>query len=127
VTRVAGRCSGSAGARTCTIDVAGDSKCSSLVYARTKQNDTLMTYQRTGDITTYEWSVKPFDRFPDRPAHLFPGKRIGLEVAVVDKDANTTKNSVPPAFLTWGLPPTIFKGSDASTLGELILAGPSEP
>jgi hypothetical protein len=99
----------------------------SLVYARTKQEDTLMKYVRNGDVTTYEWSVKPFDRFPDRPTHLFAGKRLGLEVAVVDKDKNTAKGSVPPTFLTWGLSPTIFKGSDASSLGELILTGPSEP
>ena len=99
----------------------------SLVYARTKQNGNLMKYQRNGDVTTYEWSVKPYDRFPDRPTHLYPGKRLGLEVAVVDKDKNTTKASLPPTFLTWGLPPVIFKGSDASSLGELILTGPHGP
>jgi RNA polymerase sigma factor (sigma-70 family) len=96
----------------------------SLVYARTKQKSTLMKYQRDGDVTTYEWSVRPFDRFPDRPTHLFPGKRLGLEVAVVDKDKNMTILSRPPTFLTWGLPPAIFKGSDASSLGELTLTGP---
>jgi RNA polymerase sigma factor (sigma-70 family) len=95
----------------------------SLLYAQTKQNATTMKYQRNGDLTTYEWSVKAFDRFPDRPTHLYPGKRLGLEVAVVDKDKSTLKVSLPPTFLTWGSPPLIFKGSDASTLGELILTG----
>jgi hypothetical protein len=99
----------------------------SLVYARTKQKNTVMKYQHNGDITTYEWSVKPFDRFPDRPTQLLAGKRLGLEVAVVDKDKNTTKGSVPPTFLTWGLPPANFKGIDPSSLGELVLTGPSEP
>jgi RNA polymerase sigma factor (sigma-70 family) len=56
----------------------------SLVYARTKQTATLMRYQHNGDVTMYEWSVKPFDRFPDRPTGLYPGKRLGLEVAVVN-------------------------------------------
>jgi RNA polymerase sigma factor (sigma-70 family) len=99
----------------------------SLVYARTKQTATLMRYLHNGDVTTYEWSVKPFDRYPDRPTRLYPGKRLGLEVAVVDKDPNTTKRLRPPTFLTWGSPPVIFKGSDASSLGELILAGQPEP
>jgi len=99
----------------------------SLVYARTKQTATLMKYQHNSDITTYEWSVKPFDQFPGRPTRLYPGKRIGLEVAVVDKDLNTITGPQPPTFLTWGLPPVIFKGSDASSLGELILTGPPEP
>ncbi len=99
----------------------------SLVYARTKQKATLMKYQRNGDVITYEWSVKPFDRYPDRPTRLFAGKRLGLEVAVVDKDKNTIKGPDPPTFLTWGSPPTIFKGFDPSGLGELVLTGPSEP
>ena len=86
-----------------------------------------MKYQHNGDVTTYEWSVNPFDRFPDRPTSLYAGKRLGLEVAVVDKDTNTIIGSRPPTFLTWGLPPVIFKGSDASSLGELILTGPPEP
>jgi hypothetical protein len=48
---------------------------------------------------------------------------LGLEVAVVDKDKNARKGSLPPTFLTWGSPPVIFKSSDANTLGELILTG----
>ena len=47
-----------------------------------------------------------------------------LDVAVLDKDKNATKGSVPPTFLTWGLPPIIFKGIDPASLGELILTGP---
>jgi RNA polymerase sigma factor (sigma-70 family) len=99
----------------------------SLVYARTKQTTTKMKFQHEHDVITYEWSIKPFDHFPDRPTRLFSGKRLGLDVAVVDKSKNTTKNSRPPTFLTWGLPPEVFKGSDASSLGELILAGSQGP
>ena len=99
----------------------------SLVYARTKQTATTMKFRRKLDVTTYEWSIKPFDRYPDQPTRLSAGKRLGLDVAVVDKDPNTARNSRPPTFLTWGLPPVVFKGADARSLGELILAGSQGP
>ncbi len=86
-----------------------------------------MKYRRDGDVTTYEWSVKAFDHFPDRPTRLFLGKRLGLDVAVVDKDSNKTKNKKAPTFLTWGLPPTEFKGFNAGSLGELILSDKPSP
>ena len=66
----------------------------SLVYARTKQSATTMKYRVSDNSITYEWSVKPFDRFPDRPARLFAGKRLGFEVAVVDKIR--TRGTSPP-------------------------------
>jgi hypothetical protein len=94
----------------------------SLVYGRTRQTATKMQYQQIGDVITYEWSIKAYDRFPDRPTRLIPGKRLGLELAVVDKDRNRTARKRQPTFLTWGSPPVFFKGSDASSLGELILA-----
>jgi RNA polymerase sigma factor (sigma-70 family) len=99
----------------------------SLVYARTRQTGTTMKYWRVGDVTTYEWSVKPFDRFPDRPTSLYPGKRLGLDVAVVDQDSRLTLVPRPPTFLTWASPPDVFKGNDASSLGELILLDSSAP
>ena len=77
----------------------------SLVYARTRQTSTTMKYRRDGDVTTYEWSVKAFDHFPDRPTPLYPGKRLGLEVAVLDKDRTRPKIKTTTTFLTWGLPP----------------------
>ncbi len=90
----------------------------SLVYARTKEPRTRMKYRRQGRETTYEWAIRVYDRFPDLPTQLEPGKRIGFEVAVVDKDSGPTK----PAFLTWGSAPNLFKGFDAGSLGELFLA-----
>jgi RNA polymerase sigma factor (sigma-70 family) len=98
----------------------------SLVYARSKETATAMQYQRIGDVITYEWSVKAYDRFPDRPTRLYPGKRLGLEVAIVDKDLNGILRKRPPTFLTWGAPPLIFKGADAGSLGELVLAEATE-
>jgi RNA polymerase sigma factor (sigma-70 family) len=89
----------------------------SLLYAHTKQTATKMRYQHSGDVTTYEWAIKAYDHYPDRPTRLHSGKRLGFEVAVVDKDDPKR----PPYFLTWGAPPLRFKGFDAGSLGELIL------
>ncbi len=98
----------------------------SLVYARTREPRTRMKYRREGNTTTYEWAIQVYDRFPDQPTRLEPGKRIGLEVAVVDKDKDKSKGKVldrtKPAFLTWGSPPKVFKGFEAGSLGELFLA-----
>ena len=38
------------------------------------------------NVTTYEWAIKAYDRYPDEPTRLHSGKRLGFEVAVVDKD-----------------------------------------
>jgi hypothetical protein len=90
----------------------------SLVYSSVREPRTQMKYRRHGRVTTYEWAVQVYDRFPQERTRLEPGKRIGFEVAVVDKDSGPTK----PAFLTWGSPPKVFKGFDAGSLGELLLA-----
>jgi RNA polymerase sigma factor (sigma-70 family) len=90
----------------------------SLVYSRTRETRTRMRYRREGDVTTYEWAIQAYDRYPDRPTRLFPGKRVGFDVAVVDKDADNRR----PAWLIWGSTRGIFKGFNAGSLGELILA-----
>jgi hypothetical protein len=90
----------------------------SLVYGRTKERRTKMKYWRQGHVTTYEWAIQPYDRFPDRPTRLIPGKSLGLEVVVLDKDSG----DVPPAWMYWGPPFRGFKAFDAGSLGELILA-----
>jgi RNA polymerase sigma factor (sigma-70 family) len=89
----------------------------SLVYGRISRTKTKMKYSRNGDTTTYEWAVQAFDQYPSRPTELKPGKRLGLEIAVLDKDPRPSKS----AFFTWGSPPDFFKGGDAGSLGELIL------
>jgi RNA polymerase sigma factor (sigma-70 family) len=88
-----------------------------LMYGDLGETSTKMRYRRTGGITVYEWAVQAFDRYPDRPTRIKPGKRVGLEVAVVDKDSNRR----PPSFTTWGPSPRGFKGLDARQLGVLIL------
>lgn len=92
----------------------------SLVYARAAEPRTQMRFRRDeqAKLTTYEWAIQVYDRFPDRPTRLEPGKRIGLEIAVLDRDSGKAQ----PAYLTWGSPPAVFKGLDAATLGELVLA-----
>jgi hypothetical protein len=89
----------------------------SLVYGNIRQTTTRMGYRRERDITTYEWAIQVFDRYPEQPTRLRAGKRIGFDVAVVDKDRGKT----PPAWFSWGPPPMAFKVADAGDLGELIL------
>jgi hypothetical protein len=89
----------------------------SLVYGDIDKTRTRMAFRRSGNVTTYEWAVQAFDDYPDRPTQLRPGARLGLEVAVVDRDGDREKAS----FNTWGDPPRVFKGADAGELGELLL------
>jgi RNA polymerase sigma factor (sigma-70 family) len=88
-----------------------------LMYGEIAKTSTDMAYHRSGGVTTYEWSVQAFDHYPDRPTILVPGKRLGFDVAVVDRDPDRKRAS----FTTWGTPPTRFKGFDAGLLGELLL------
>jgi RNA polymerase sigma factor (sigma-70 family) len=90
----------------------------SLLYSKIRERRTQMKYQREGDVTTYEWAVQAYDQYPDQLTQLLPGKRIGFDVAVVDKDSA----EAPPAWMYWGPTWAGFKGWDASNLGELILA-----
>jgi RNA polymerase sigma factor (sigma-70 family) len=92
----------------------------SLVYGRVEDTATKMRSRREGDVTTYEWAVQAFDRYPDRPTRLAAGKRLGFDVAVVDKDPGRPA----PAWFCWGPLPRVFKGVDPRTLGELELDGP---
>src|SRR5262249_43664556 len=94
----------------------------SLVYAKQKESRTKMQVQRTGDVMTYEWAVAVFDAFPGKPSELLPGKKLGLDIAVLDKDRKKSRSSArPPSFRTWGAPPVEFKGCDSGSLGELTL------
>ena len=87
------------------------------MYDDIAKTATTMAYRHSGGVTTYEWAVQPFDRFPDRPTALLPGKSLGFEVAIVDRDRDRER----PSFTTWAAPPRGFKGFDARQLGELYL------
>jgi RNA polymerase sigma factor (sigma-70 family) len=91
-----------------------------LMYGDTARTKTRMAYRHEGNFTFYEWAVQPFDSYPDIPTVLRPGLRLGLDVTVVDRDAK----NVPPAWICWGPLPSVFKGFDARSLGELILEDP---
>ena len=55
-----------------------------------RKTKTKMAYSRKGDVTIYEWAIQVFDKYPDKPTKLEPGKRIGFDLAVVDKDVPAT-------------------------------------
>ena len=71
---------------------------------------------RTGDITTYEWAIEAFDKYPDTPTKLVYRKTIGFDVVVVDKDSDTDT----PAWICWG-PIFGLKFLNADMLGKLVL------
>jgi RNA polymerase sigma factor (sigma-70 family) len=99
-----------------------------LIHGTARNTRTRMAYSRKGDVTTYEWAIQVFDRYPDQPSRLEPGKRIGFDVAIADKDVPATSpggyNEPMPdraAWIYWG---PFWRGTktlDASSLGELIL------
>ena len=90
-----------------------------------RKTRTEMKYRTVGDVTTYEWAVEVFDRYPDIPARLEPGKHLGFDLAVVDQDEFPNlagqENTVHP-WICWGPYPTPgFKGFNIENIGELIL------
>jgi hypothetical protein len=88
-----------------------------LMYGDIGKTKSRMAYRRQGDRTVYEWAIQPFDRYPDAPTRIEPGRRIGLDVVVVDRDAKST----PSAWVSWGPGTESFKGFDSSGLGTLVL------
>jgi RNA polymerase sigma factor (sigma-70 family) len=102
-----------------SVPVYGDPRRANpaLMYGDIRTTATSMNHRRLGNLTIYEWALQPFDAYPDRPTRLEPGQRLGLDVAVVDKDRSRPR----PAWISWGAPPGPFKGCDAGSLGELIL------
>ena len=103
----------------------------SLVYGDVHKTTTVMAWSRTADTITYEWAVQAFDHYPDRPTRLEPGKRIGLDVAVLDQNlenASPPGTTLPveklPSYTTWAPWSGVFKGADAGSLGDLVIAPP---
>lgn len=99
-----------------------------LIAGDLRKTKTRMKYRRQGDVTTYEWAIQPFDHYPDTPSVLEPGKRIGFDVAVVDKDvpARSPGGLSEPepdrsAWIYWGPTWAGIKVLDAGNLGELLL------
>jgi RNA polymerase sigma factor (sigma-70 family) len=92
-----------------------------LLYGKTSDTRTRMKSRHHDDgVTIYEWAVEAFDRYPERPSQLEPGKRLGFDVVLVDRDLDRKLAS----WYSWAPYKGIFKGFDARTIGELILDGP---
>ncbi|WP_422924164.1 sigma-70 family RNA polymerase sigma factor [Singulisphaera sp. PoT] len=89
----------------------------SLVYGNIQRTATKIQYKRADGFITYECAIQAFDHYPDRPTRLGPGKHLGLDVAIVDRDRNRTR----PAWMSWGPAPSFFKGVEPENLGEIIL------
>ncbi|QDV35924.1 sigma-70 family RNA polymerase sigma factor [Tautonia plasticadhaerens] len=105
-----------------------------LMFGDIGRTGSRMASRRSGGLTTYEWAVRPYDRYPDRPTDLVPGVRIGLDVAVADKDAPATTDAPQSepvaersAWLSWFPEYHGLRYLDASNLGELRLVGRPPP
>jgi hypothetical protein len=99
-----------------------------LLAGDLKKTKTKMAFRREGDVTTYEWAIQPFDKYPDEPTKLEPGKRIGFDLAIADKDvpATSPRGENEPeddrlAWIYWGPQWQGLKVFNAGNLGELVL------
>jgi hypothetical protein len=99
-----------------------------LMAGDLKKTKTKMAFRREGDVTTYEWAIQVFDQYPDQPTKLEPGKRIGFDLAICDRDvpASTPAGMDEPddeklAWVYWGPKWNGIKVFNAGHLGELIL------
>ncbi len=87
-----------------------------MVAGTISMTRTKADYARHGDTTIYEWAVEVFDEYPHITTELTPGKTIGFDIAIDDRD-NLESNT------SWGCfgPFTALKISDSGKLGDLIL------
>ena len=67
-------------------------------------------------VTTYEWAVRVYSRYPEQPLRLMTGGVIGFDVAVRDCDHVLGASS----WTSWG-PSAKTKVFDTSLLGDLVL------
>ena len=77
---------------------------------------TRAAYSHQGDISIYEFAIEAFDKFPDAPTKLIPGKIIGLDVVCNDVDSTGA-----PAWVCWGTFKP-YKFFNADTLGDVLIA-----
>jgi RNA polymerase sigma factor (sigma-70 family) len=99
-----------------------------LLAGDLKKTRTRMAFRRERGVTTYEWAIQPFDRYPDQPTRLVPGKRIGFDLAIADKDVPATSPQAmnepeedKVAWIYWGPQWADMKVLNAGHLGELVL------
>jgi hypothetical protein len=58
-----------------------------LIAGTLRNTRSRMVYTQKEDVTTFEWAIQVFDRYPDRPTRLEPRKWIGFDVSLVDRDS----------------------------------------
>jgi hypothetical protein len=99
-----------------------------LMFGDIKKTKTRMAFRREGDVTTYEWALQAFDRYPDKPTRLTPGKKIGFDIAVADKDKPAVAGDPAGepeedrvAWVCWAPDYDRPKFANAASLGEIIL------
>ncbi len=88
-----------------------------LFRGNIRQTGSMCASLRQGDVTTYEWAVRVYTRYPVQPLRLTPGRVLGFDAAVRDCD-NPSELST---WNTWG-PNSPAKVFDTSLLGDLVLA-----
>jgi len=82
---------------------------------------TTCAYSRQGDVSVYEWAIEAFDELPDIPTKLVPGKMVGLDIVISDKDADIDS----PAWVCWG-PYKSLKALNADSLGGILIVDSTE-
>ena len=87
-----------------------------------KKTRTKAAFKRQGKRTTYEWAVQAFDRYPDMPTRLEPGKVLGFDVVLRDKDDDDAQSQ--GAWVSWNWPAISaggLKWPNADLQGHLLL------
>ena len=70
---------------------------------------------RAGTTVVYEWAIPLYERFPDRPFRIGPGKTIGFDLAINDVDGQDKRSLV---FWT----PEGKKSRNSNLYGDLVFA-----
>jgi len=107
-----------------------------LAFGDVKKTRTKMAYRREGDVTTYEWAIQAFDKYPDKPTLLAPGVTIGFDLVISDKDeaaksdrAQNDPEEERAAWISWG--PSVEAGQlkvfNPTKTGEIVLGRPATP
>ena len=99
-----------------TIRSADDMRNPNLAAGDITKTKTKAVCTRNGDRTVFEWAIEVFDQYPDKPTGLVPGKTIGFDVVVVDRDGETDNSA-------WGCwaPFGTLKVANADLMGDLVL------
>lgn len=82
------------------------------------QTRTQMAHSIDDDKITYEWAIQPFDDYPRQPTALLPGKTIGFDLIIIDRDSEA--DDAKARRLMW-MPRETFDWQSGDQLGDVIL------